>query len=73
MTEQPYVDPHHRVPDDQWGDIVKWAREIRDMDGEPGPEAVPADLLDLAAGDPDPSLFPDADGDGIPDHLEGDA
>lgn len=30
LTEQPYVDPHHRVPDDQWGQIVRDARAFRE-------------------------------------------
>lgn len=35
MSEQPeqpeqlYVDPHHRVPDDQWGQVVKEAQRFR--------------------------------------------
>lgn len=28
-TEQPYVDPHHRVPADQWGQVVKDAQKFR--------------------------------------------
>ena len=27
--EQPYVDPHHRVPDDQWGQDVAAAQRFR--------------------------------------------
>lgn len=27
--EQPYVDPHHRVPDDQWGQVVRDAQQFR--------------------------------------------
>jgi hypothetical protein len=38
MTEQPaerpYVDPHHRVPDDQWGQVVKDAKKIREESDE---------------------------------------
>jgi hypothetical protein len=32
--EQPYVDPHHRVPDDQWGDIVRAAKAFREASDE---------------------------------------
>jgi hypothetical protein len=27
--EQPYVDPHHRVPDEQWGQVVRDAKQFR--------------------------------------------
>jgi len=27
--EQPFVDPHHRVPDDQWGQVVRDAKQFR--------------------------------------------
>lgn len=27
--DQPYVDPHHRVPDDQWAQVVKDAQRFR--------------------------------------------
>jgi len=30
MTEQPYVDPHHRVPDDQWGQVARDAKRFRE-------------------------------------------
>lgn len=29
-TEQPFVDPHHKVPDDQWGQVVKDAKRFRE-------------------------------------------
>lgn len=29
QDEQPYVDPHHRVPDDQWGQVVRDAQKFR--------------------------------------------
>lgn len=68
MTEQPYVDPHHRLPDADWGQVRRAAAVNREAylaeHGEPEPDP---DLVALAAGDPDLSLFPDADGDGIPD------
>lgn len=28
--DQPYVDPHHRVPDDQWGQVVRDAQRFRE-------------------------------------------
>lgn len=70
MTEQPYVEPSHRLPDGDWGQVVKRAREIREQDAMEGALEPDADLLALAAQDPDPSLFPDADGDGIPDDQD---
>ena len=33
-TEQPYVDPHHRVPDDQWGQVIKDAQRFRSESDE---------------------------------------
>lgn len=70
MTEK-YVDPAHRLPDEDYAAVVRRAQECRAEDGGDESLDLPADLLALAAQDPDPSLFPDADGDGIPDHLEG--
>lgn len=29
-AEQPYVDPHHRVPDDQWAQVVRDAKAFRE-------------------------------------------
>jgi len=29
VTEQPYVDPHHKVPDDEWGQVVRDAEKFR--------------------------------------------
>lgn len=29
IKEQPYVDPGHRVPDNQWGQVVRSAQKIR--------------------------------------------
>lgn len=26
---EPYVDPHHRVPDDEWGQVVRDAQKFR--------------------------------------------
>ena len=31
---EPYVDPHHRVPDDQWGDVVRAAQAFRNESDE---------------------------------------
>lgn len=28
-NETPHVDPHHRLPDDQWGAVVRRANEVR--------------------------------------------
>jgi hypothetical protein len=33
-AEQPYVDPHHRVPDGQWGQVVRDARKFREESDE---------------------------------------
>lgn len=27
--DEKYVDPHHRVPDDQWGQVVRDAQRFR--------------------------------------------
>jgi len=29
MGENEYVDPHHKLPDDQWGAVVRRANEIK--------------------------------------------
>lgn len=29
QADQPYVDPHHKVPDDQWARVVKDAQAFR--------------------------------------------
>lgn len=34
QTEQPFVDPEHRVPDDQWAQVVKDAQRYRAESGE---------------------------------------
>ena len=61
MSEQPYVDPAHRLPDEDWARVRRGAAVNREAylaeHGEPVPDP---DLEALAAGDPDPSLFPDA-------------
>lgn len=68
MADEPYVSPGHRLTDEEYGAVVRRAREIR-AEQDPLPEPDP-DLVALAAQDPDPALFPDADGDGIPDDQE---
>lgn len=30
MTDKLYVDPHHKVPDDEWGDVVRRAQAIHE-------------------------------------------
>lgn len=29
MADEKYVDPHHRIPDDQWGQVVRDAEKFR--------------------------------------------
>lgn len=29
-AEQPFVDPDHRVPDDQWGQVLRDAKRFRE-------------------------------------------
>lgn len=45
MSEQPYVDPAHRVPDDQWGGVVRAAQAYRTDAPAPAP---PEDLEEMA-------------------------
>lgn len=61
MADEPYVDPAHRLPDEEFGAVMRRAAVIRGeyLAEQPEPEP-PADLLELAAREPDPSLFPDA-------------
>lgn len=33
-TDQPYVDPHHRVPDEQWGQVLRDAKRYREESDE---------------------------------------
>jgi hypothetical protein len=33
-AEQPFVDPAHRVPDDQWAKVVRDARQFREESDE---------------------------------------
>jgi len=50
MTEQPYVDPGHRVPDDEWAKVVARATEIREQtqaDAQGGASSGIAPVLDM--------------------------
>ena len=72
MTDQQqlYVDPGHRVPDDEWGDVVRRAREVREETqagaggGAGGPGGIIVDLT--ARGVASGKFFPVS---GIPTQL----
>lgn len=52
MTEQPYVDPGHRVPDDEWDKVVARAKEIREQtqaEAQGGASSGIAPVLDMTA------------------------
>lgn len=45
MTEQPYVDPGHRLPDEEWGAVAGRAAQVRaEHEAEHGTPEPPADL-----------------------------
>lgn len=46
MSDQPYVEPAHRIPDEQWGPVVRRANEWAAEDAAmmaPNPDAVDLD------------------------------
>ena len=50
VTEQPYVDPAHRVPDDEWAKVVARAKDIRQQtreDARGGAASGIAPVLDM--------------------------
>lgn len=50
MTEQPFVDPGHRVPDEEWAAVVRRAKEVREQtqaEAQGGASSGVAPVLDL--------------------------